>query len=262
MGLQLLFASGKRPSRLAIKEFAEARCTVSISHDPLDTSPHLVANEGERVGTAPVAEPDIDERQWLELLRDGLTFDLMGLAPGEACERADIQHSFDFGQSPGALRLEALRLVPGKHLSGGGNSIPVVRTMLAIACDMVQHFDDLEAVVWKPIASVMSRRYFESIVSAWLEGGPFPAMGLTTIHETGDGALQSVGLEFWIGQELRIEPHLLGDKAEAAQLASRLINRLVIDGPLDRSERVTAPDLSKLVLQPSQNGRFIRVFRE
>ncbi len=134
--------------------------------------------------------------------------------------------------------------------------------MLALACDLVLHFSDCEAVCWGPSRSVIGRRYFESVVSAWLDGGPFPALGLTAFGEMPDGALQSVGLAFWIGQELRIEPPLSRDKVAAARLGVRLVNQLVLTGGITDDERIIAPDGSPLVLRASRDRALISVWRE
>ncbi|MEL6530238.1 MAG: hypothetical protein AAFQ27_09765 [Pseudomonadota bacterium] len=262
-GLHLLFAAGKRPSRAAIKEFVATQRTVSISHDPSDDTPlQLVATDSEGLPTDGDQRLDSCDDIWLELLREGLTFDLRGIAPGQACEFPEFEHRFDLEKSSGSFRLEALLLEPGQHLTGGEASIPVVKSMIALARDLVHHFEDLVAVVWPPSKSAIGRRFFESIATAWLEGGAFPALGLTAFREAIDGALQSVGLEFWIGQELRIEPPLSADKVAATRLGVRIINQLIIVGGLEDSERIVAPDGTRLVMRPSRNRKFARVWRE
>ncbi len=199
---------------------------------------------------------------WIELLREGLTFDLMGLASGDASRFPDIEHRFDLQGVPTALSFEALQLVPGQHLSGGERSMPVIRSLIALARDLTHHFTDLAVIVWPPSQSAIGRRFFESISTAWLEGGTFPALGLTAFRETIDGALQSVGLDFWLDQELRIEPPLSQDKVAATRLGVRLINQLILLGGLEESERIIAPDGTPLVMRPSRNRKFIRVWRE
>jgi hypothetical protein len=199
---------------------------------------------------------------WLELLRDGLTFDLSGLAPGPASIFPDIAHRFDLPVLPASGDHEAMILRPGPHLVAGGHSLPVVRTMLALACDLVRHFDDLVAVGWGPAGTAIGRRFFESVTSAWLDGGPFPALGLTAFVETPDGALQSEGLAFWIGQELRIEPPLSTDRVAATRLGIRLVNHLVLAGGLTADDRITAPDGTRLVLRASRGRAIISVWRE
>lgn len=196
------------------------------------------------------------------MLRDGLTFDLSGLAPGPASAFPDLTHRFDLPSLPAAADHEVMILRPGPHLAAGGNSLPVVRTMLALACDLVRHYDDLLAVGWGPAGTAIGRRFFESVTSAWLDGGPFPALGMTAFVETPDGALQSEGLAFWIGQELRIEPPLSADRVGATRLGIRLVNHLVLAGGLTADDRITAPDGTRLVLRASRERAIISVWRE
>lgn len=261
--MYLLFATGKRPDGAAIRQFAASQPIVSISHDPLDGAPlQMVSTEAGNRGPEASVRTDESGTMWLELLRQGLTFDLQGLGPGQGCPLPGFDHRFDFHEVPDGLPLEALRLVPGQHLAGAEATMPVAKAMIALARDLVHHFDDLMAVVWPASKSLVGRRFFESIATAWLDGGAFPALGLTAFHETIDGAWQSVGLDFWLGQELRIEPPLSGDKVMATRLGMRLINQLILIGGLEDSERVIAPDGARLVMRPSRNRKFIRVWRE
>jgi hypothetical protein len=248
--LHLLFAGGKRPDRLAIRAFADRQPSVSISHDPVpDDAPH-----------AETLWPG--QMHWLELLRDGLTFDLSGVAPGPASPYPDFAHRFDMTAIPVEGEYEVATLRPGPHLTAGRGSLPLTRAMLALACDMVRQFDDLLAVGWGPAGSVIGRRFFESVISAWLDGGAFPALGLCAFGETPDGALESVGLGYWTGQELRIEPPLSADRVAATRLGIRLINHLVLAGELHQDDRITAPDGTRMVLRPSRNRALISVWRE
>jgi hypothetical protein len=249
--LHLLFAPGKRPNRRALSTFVARRPMVSISHDPVpETAPHA-----EALWPA--------QQHWLELLCDGLTFDLAGLAPGPGGPFPDFLYRFDLAAMPAVGDgFEVLTLRPGPHLVAGGNAMPVMRALLALACELVRHFGDLVAVGWGPTRSAIGRRFFESVAAAWLEGGPFPALGLTAFAATPDGALESTGLDFWIGQELRIEPPLSRDRVGATRLGIRLVNHLVLRGGLKEDERIIAPDGAPLVLRPSRRKTLVSVQRE
>ncbi len=196
---------------------------------------------------------------WLELLSAGLTFDLQGLTPSGGMKLPKIEYSFDFEDIPAAVGMEALRLVPGSHLSGGERSMPVMRALFGLARDLMQHFEEAEAAVWPPSRSLIGRRFFDSTVTAWLEGGAFPALGLTAFRETDDGGLESVGLDFLIGQELLLDHSLVGDKVAATRLGIRLINQFVIMGGIREAEYVTSPDGRRLLVSPSTDGTTIRV---
>ncbi len=256
--LHLLFAKGKRPDRDAIGAFAGRLPALSISHDPAGAArPDVSAGDSGDTGALVR-----DDGEWIELLRDGLTFDLAGLAPGTAAPFPQPAHRFDLPALPAAADFEALTLSPGPHLATGGHSLPMMRGLLALACDMVRQFDDLAAVVWEPAQSAIGRRFFESATSAWLDGGPFPALGLTSFAQTPDGALESIGLAFWIGQELRIEPPLTADRVAATRLGIRLVNHLVITGALEDDDRIVAPDGTRLALRPSRTRALVSVWRE
>lgn len=262
-GLFLVFPRDKRPDRFAIREFVACRPNVAVSHDPSgDPPPQLVTEDGETVRQRARADDACDELVWLELVRDGLVFDLSGLSPGASVRFPVAEHRFDFPEMPTAEHYEVLHLAPGHHLAGGERTMPVAKGLLALARDLADHFEDIAGVIWPPSSSAIGHRFFESVVTVWLEGGPFPALGLTAFSQSVDGALQSEGLEFWIGQELRIEPALVSDKVAATRLGVRLVNQLVLIGGIENSERVVAPDGSRLVLRTSRNGRFVRVWRE
>lgn len=233
---------------------------VSITHDSAHDASALRLVEPT---TFHSSASDVEAKPvWLELLRDGLTFDCVGLAPRIAHQAPEVRHRFDLAADDRLEELEAVLLSPGSHLAGGGRSLPVLRGLLALARDMVHFFEDAKVACWPPAQSAIGRRFFDSTVTAWLEGGPFPALGLTAFEEESDGSLASVGLVHFVDQELRIEPELAADKLNATRLGIRLINQLVLVGGIHESERIVGPDGSRLHLRPSRNGKYVRVSRE
>ncbi len=260
----MLFPRGKRPNKSAVRSFVAGQRAVSISYDPETISPvHLISADGETIASKlKIQSKAQSDSVWVELLHNGLSFDLRGLEPGEADEIPEIEHRFDLDGELGSADFEVLHVIPGQHLISGKASMPVVKGIIALARDMTHHFEDIAGVYWPPSGSVIGRRFFESISTAWLEGGAFPALGLTAFRETIDGALESVGLEFWIGQELRIEKPLSEDKVAATRLAIRLVNQLVLIGGIFEAERITGPDRTPLIMRPSRNQKFIRVWPE
>ena len=153
-----------------------------------------------------------------------------------------------------------MRLIPGPHLIAGARMMPVVRAMAGLAARLCA-LPGLVAVAWHPSRSCIGPRYFSSIIENWLEGGVFPGLGLIGLASSADGGLQSEGLAFFIGQELRIEPELAEDRASAAKIAVRLIDRLVEHGHMDAPEVVAGSEGRAYHLEPSANGRFIRVWK-
>jgi hypothetical protein len=242
--LSVLFAPAARPDASSIIALKERTEGFSVSSRQAGTQSHSVNEHS------------------LELLVDGLVFDLFGLAPGKAARVSGCEHLVDIEEDADALaakRLEAITLTPGSHLRGGEAMMPVVRTMCGLAARLSE-LPGVEALAWHPACICISPTYFRAAIAHWLEDGPFPAPGLTALKPTPDGGMQSVGMAFFTGQELRIEPELADDRKAAARLAARLVNKLLDESRLERETYFELPDGSRLLLAPSPNGRFVRVW--
>lgn len=273
-GLSLLFAPGTRPDGAGIRALSANGGVFAVSHDGGTTSNAETARNGAATPNGPASgnqagqnHPsaadslgDLPEMpEWLELLANGLTFDITGLAPGRAAKSPECGHKFDLDPAFDPAGYEALCLCPGPHLAGGERMMPVVRAMVGLAASLCA-LPDLVAVAWHPARSWIGPRYFTSIIGNWLEGGVFPGLGLVGLNTVADGGMQSEGVAFFTGQELRIEPELTDDRAGAAKIAIRLIDYIVANGALDQSAEVTGPGGRLLRIEPSSNQRFIRVW--
>lgn len=255
-GLLLLFEGGGRPDAPTIHAVVENFPGVSISHDPA-----AVPQGGLDGGSGSDAQGDQPNTTWLELLSNGMTFDLTNLAPGCPSAIPHIRNRFDLPDDLLETARDAISLLPGPHLSGGMNSIPVVRTMLELAAGLAAGLPQMRAICWVPAAAAIGPEIFTRSVESWVKGGPFPAQVLTGFRRMSDGGLQTEGLAFFTGQEIRIEPDSVGDFGTATQLANRLVQQLVQHGPLNQTEEVMAPDGSQMRLEPSGNRKFVRVWR-
>lgn len=246
--VSLLFAAGRRPAAAAIHELAEGQGGFSVSFDPgIETAGANPAEAGR--GQA-----------WIELLANGLTFDLSGLAPGAPAEPPPCVHGYALAAGADPVALEALTMRPGPHLAGGHAMTPVIRSLSWLAASLTR-LGGVEAIAWHPARSWCGPDYFRDGVLRWIEGGVFPGLGLTALAIMPDGGLQSEGLALFTGQELRIEPELTRDKAAGAKIGVRLIDLLVESGRIDTPQRITGPDGRPLRLEPSVNRRFVRVWR-
>jgi hypothetical protein len=246
-GLLLLFERSVRPSAADIRAAVERLAGVSISHDP-SAALHDVA----------LPQPDTS---WLELLCNGMTYDLTNLAPGKSANIPDIRCRIDLPDDLLETTQDAISQLAGPNLSGGINSISVVRMMLELAASLGSVLPRIRAICWSPAEVVIKPETFGQSVESWVNGGPFPAQVLTCFKQMSDGGLQTEGLAFFTGQEIRIEPDSAGDVSTATQLAGRLVQQLVQHGSLNQTEEVIAPDGSQMRLKPSGNKKFVRVWR-
>lgn len=232
--LSLVYASGARPDVDAL---------AALGRDPAGATPFAISHMGD------------GDPLWLELLVAGLTFDCVGLAPGEPAQAPGAGAMLGLESLPQG---EAVGLGPAPHLAGGHGMLPVVRMLAGVGAELAR-LPGLLAVNWGPSRSWMGPDYFRRIVGGWLQGGPFPALGLTSLHRESDGAMVSVGLAYLIGQELRFEPDRKLAPAAIARIAVRLIHSLLDSGPLRAASAVTGPEGEDLRLEPVSGGRLVRV---
>ena len=187
----------------------------------------LAAASGAAVSFGISHEPQ-DHPYWVELLALGLTFDLRGLAPGIEAPVALPHHAFGLAR-PESRQFEAIVLRPGPHLSSAAALLPVVRTMAALGCELAA-LPGLVGIGWEPAGTIMAPDYFRSTVGAWLNNGPFPALGLTALSRSPQGAMRSIGLGFFLGHEMELAARPGESAGDAARQAVRLIHDLVQNG--------------------------------
>lgn len=188
-----------------------------------------------------------------ELLRDGLTFDLAGLAPAQQCAVPGVTHRVALPTDFNGDALEAVWLTVGPHLAGAESLLPVVRVAAAILRHLAT-LDGLEAIVWRPARIAMSPAWFAEAVGIWLAGGPFPALALTALARSADG-LESEGLSFLIGQEFKLHAGGGGPNREASRIALRLTDWLVAHGRVDTAREVVLAGVGAVWLEPDGENR-------
>ncbi len=196
---------------------------------------------------------------WLELLRDGLTFDLLGLDPGPSLTLPDIAYRFSCPVDLHDQGLVSIGLFPGPHLAEGASSLPVVRTMLSLGAELVQQLPDVAAVCWTPARSAIAPSLFARLVDSWTSGGPFPALGLVGFSKDARGRMVTEGLGFLIGQEIEMDEHIAADPVAATRTGARLVHELVGMGGLSGPLAVNGADGTRLRLEPQGQSRPILV---
>lgn len=211
------------------------------------------------------AEPEpsqtVDEPLWLELQRDGMTFDCSGLAPGPHEPLPPVHEWLGVATAEREERLRCVGLALGPHLRAGQASAPVLRALLTLAREMGTEFVSCRGVCWAAAGTVLARDIFVDLVDRWQAGGGFPAQLVISLRPGLNGGIETRGLAYFTGQELRLEPVCLQDETQGRFLALRLASQLIYQGRLDAPEQASAPDGSALRLEPSANGHFVRVWK-
>jgi len=228
--LALLFAAGAMPSVEQVEAAAAESDAFAVIHKP---------------------DP---AHGWIEVLVTGLSFELAwrGSRAETVVQRVGLPGDWT------AEGREVLAIRPGPHLAGGANILPVVRGALALA-DALARATGPEAIVWRPAGVASDPGSFAEAVRSWLSGGAFPAPLLVSMARGDSGELVSSGLDFFVGQEIAIQPS--GASGEDARLALRLADRLVTSGPVVAPEAVMSQEGQPISLQPSPDGARLTVRR-
>ena len=198
--------------------------------------------------------PDPSEG-WLELLSSGLTFDCLGIAPGSPAAVPPPGAMLGLDAIPDG---ESVALRPGPHIAAGRGLLPVVRVLAAVGMRLAA-LPGVRAVCWQPAGSWMEPGYYRRVVGDWLDGGAFPALGLTSLRRESNGAMVSLGLGLLIGQELRFEPDRTLSAGAVARISVRLIHELISNGPLTVPKEFTGADGEQLLAVPVRGGEQLRV---
>ena len=192
-----------------------------------------------------------------ELLRDGLPFDCLGLAPGDALA---MQTALQTVALPDGFAVGDLALVtfaPGAQLAGAGQLLPVVRILVGLLLTLGD-LPGVRAVVWLPARLAMSPAWFAQAIGAWLKGGPFPALALTALARSERG-FASHGLSYFVGQEFVFAGKDGILRESDARGAVRLTDWLVAHGRVDSPRKVELAGFGTVLLEPDgQNGLFAR----
>lgn len=200
----------------------------------------------------PLADPS---RGVVELRRSGLTFDLAGLAPGPAVPIPDLGGA-ELDDAIAQEGTRALSLRVGPHIAAGRRTLAILRAWFTLAQGVGQRLG-AEGVCWVPGGVVIGMEGLTRQIDSWEARGDVPVNLLASFRSTIDGALQSHGLHTFTGQELRIEPPLA--QAEGNALARLLFTHLFYAGKQTQSGQLTAPDGHPLRIEPSADGRYVRV---
>jgi hypothetical protein len=237
--LSLLFAAGTRPDLAAIEHlFADAA--------PGGLPGRLVASVG------------ATNRSATQVLVNGLTFDIAGLAPAKPfpAVTAHHRHGLDELTEP----LEAITFAPGEHISAGAAMVPVTRALLGFAANLSLALP-VRAVCWHPVRSWIEPGLFARLALNWAAGGPFPAVGLTGLTIGEEGAITSRGLAHFTGQEMHLEPRDGESAVATLRIAAQVLDALVTGGRIEEPRRITLPG-ETLLAEPSKFSGQVWVWRE
>ncbi|MAF28912.1 MAG: hypothetical protein CL820_06695 [Croceicoccus sp.] len=135
--------------------------------------------------------------------------------------------------------------------------------MLRHQCALALELLDAQAVgvFWSGADCLMGADYFRRMVSVWIDGGAFPALGLTALVREDTGVMRSTGLEFLVGQEVAVLPGEGMEGRDQARLAIRMIDFLVREGPIQQDQTIDVDGFGPVHVQVDANKGHINLYR-
>lgn len=247
--LAILFDGGCRPD---MARLAEALCAAA---DPLVAAAALSPTPGDSTATAFAGPVPANGRVSLRVA--GFTFEVAGLAPAEPDPAPAAPHCYGVTreQLAGA---EAILLRPAHNCAPASN-IQLARVMMEIGL-AIAALDRAIAACWGPARTAMGMAWFVTAMERWLSGGAFPALGLTALAPTAEGAMRSEGLALFTGHEVVADARI-GPPAEQARLLSRMIHHLIHHGPVAIAGRLDVEGIGGVRVERSANGDDMVFFR-
>lgn len=245
VGVVLAFSEGWRPCRETVRALMTGHPRFMIGHHPSRSPNGRPASPVQAEGLLPC--------EWLELLSDGLSFDLIGLVPGPSAILPQVSRSHGFDGDLQSGGVEAVGLFPGPHIAESGASLPIFRAMMGLAAEIIHALEGVQAVCWAPARSAIHPSVFGPSVDAWMKGGRFPAQGLVEF-DFDRGSLRSEGLSYFAAREVVFDEELAREREEAMDLASWLVHEMVAIGPLEQAVELQAWDGRKVILDPCQGA--------
>lgn len=137
--------------------------------------------------------------------------------------------------------------------------VELLRRQCALALELLD--EDTMGVFWSASDSLMGADYFRPMVSIWLDGGAFPALGLTTLARDEAGSLKSTGLDLLIGQEVAVLPSADMDVRDQARLAVRVIDFLIREGPIQQDQAIDVAGFGPINFQIDANKGRVNLYR-
>ncbi len=252
-GLFVLFEPGARPESADIRAAADRAPGLAIGNEDSQRAEAMPLPPGNGVSDAMPA---------FELVVDGLTFDLCFTTQPHWGNAGACRYRYGLADDFRDAGDGAILVRPGSHLTGAERGLPVVRTQASIALSLIDACEGATALSWTPSSALMGADYFRIRAGEWLAGGAFPAPGFVAFQEAMGGAIQSCGLGYFTGQELRLERDSASEKEDSIRLAATLVDQLVRCGKIDSPGQIVPQGDTAIRVEPSRNGRFVRAWSQ
>lgn len=140
------------------------------------------------------------QAQSREIVADGMTFRLTVENTHDRGNDREINNLFT---SSVPHHRQAVGIALGQHLAGGKHMMPVNLMLLSIARAIGQKLG-ATGIIWWPARLHVDFAHFSEAVDHYAESAIFPTFVQIALLEPGNGRVETRGLEYFTGTEIRI----------------------------------------------------------
>lgn len=196
---------------------------------------HLPWSEAARERIS-VNSAKFDELEMLEVIVDGMPFLLSRLSAMETGQKLAEERFEQLFCGLPSTGEKAVTVAPHDSLTSGRH-LPEVNHRILLLGKWIGQSLAATAAAWIPSRRIASLAYFDETVSAYLDGGPFPALFQTSFSQVRAGCFQTSGLEYFAGQEIRLTAPPDYSASDMAERLIRIIDDIATHGRIDTPAR-------------------------
>lgn len=168
-----------------------------------------------------------------KLYHNAMTFDLSWADPPVSAD-TDYSEYRQILLNCDLTKLNRIHLSIGNHIVQDRINLPVFETFVDLS-QIIGEAVHAKAIAWRPARNVIGFDYFADAINRFMDGGPFPVLGLIDLQERKNDMYETYGLTYFAGYELRLQtlPDLTANMA--MRIMVRLVNDIIMNGDFDDS---------------------------
>lgn len=137
----------------------------------------------------------------------------------------------------------------GTHVAGGERVPAIIQALLEVARRLGSSLG-AQAVIWHPAGVVSGFAYFSEAVGDYSAGGAIPVLALVNFKAGSDEVINSTGLSYLSGQELRVARSTM-DNSDMMRRVVRVVHDVAVNGQISETVKLDGIEPEEIVeLQP------------
>ncbi|HEY9093186.1 hypothetical protein [Parasphingorhabdus sp.] len=195
----------------------------------------------------------------LRAVTSGMAFDLVHYSADEITQSladTDLQHIFC--ETP-EKQLSGIGIALTEHISAAKSDGTINRALLDLARH-IGHSIKASSIIWRPAQLHIGFDYFIGAIDHYIAGGPFPVLVQVAITQLPDGKMQTSGLSYFAGQEIRISAPSDYAPNEVVKRLVRIIHDIATNGKVEEEAVIDGFNAGeRLSITPVENGQSVEI---